>query len=643
MSQRIIYERFDGIVPRRHPQKLDRFQAQVAENVDLLSLAARTFKEPLLEKTLASDIRKTVYFYNGGFLEFDEDVDVVENPNPNDTFKRIFFTSETGKPQVIGLTGSGQKQLDLGIPKPSPKPTVATQAKTTGAFTREWKYFYEEQSGLQVDNGTLTEGVDVIETVIGESYNIPSIPAKVAASATAKFIAFFTAKDLDGNNLGTVYPETSIYKDNNNFFFNGAKVSMSLVEVAGPAANITLSYNTDSGTTFVLDKTYVYTFIGEFGEEGPPTEASSLIAVTPNQDVLVSGMATSATGTLSLKQKKIYRTVLSTSGQTEFRLVATVDIADTTFTDTLTDAQIPGDLLISTTYLAPPSDLKGLVLHPQGFAAGFTGRSVYLSVIGELHAYPAEFIYSTKDEIVGLGITINTIAIMTKGRPESLTGQAPDAMAQDRYELRQACESKRSIVDVNGVIMYACPDGLAAMEGTAGRLVTEKHYRREEWQALLPKTMISEVHDRKYYGFSDAGFIIFDFDQERSAFATTSITVQGLYSDEETDTLFLIQGSQLTKWNQGTNKLTLKYRGREELFKDNVTWAVGELVADGYPMTMRLYANNTLVFTKTVTDSEIFRCIPLRPNKIWSVEFEGSFDVTRACIATSATAIARAS
>jgi hypothetical protein len=147
--------------------------------------------------------------------------------------------------------------------------------------------------------------------------------------------------------------------------------------------------------------------------------------------------------------------------------------------------------------------------------------------------------------------------------------------------------------------------------------------------------MIGDVHDRKYYGFSDAGFFIYDFDENRSAFATTTVSIQGIYSDEEDDTLYLIQGISLTKWNEGASRLTGRWKTKKFQLRDEVDWSIGELISDTYPMTVKFIANGSEVFSKTVADAEEFRCIPMRPNKVWEFEFQGQGDVTRFSVSTS--------
>jgi len=639
MSAAIILENWQGLIPKMEPHLLPANALQVAENIDLLSGAIRPYFAPAFHQSLGTETRKSVFLHRGMFLEFEEDTDVIKNPNVDDIYDRIYYTSETGRPKVIGWIAGIQTELDLGVPAPLTSPIVAIQNKTAGAFTREWHYFYEELDGTQVDNGDLVEGVDVTESVIGETYVIGSIPPPVLGTPTAIFVPWFEAFDLSGSSLGKVYANNSRYVSNNTFLFNGAVVALEQ-DIVGSTSTITLTYNEESGATFTLSRVYLYTFVNVFGEESAPSPESITLDVPPIKDVLISGLETTIPGgTYQPVKKCIYRTETDSSNNVDYKKVAEVDISTTSFLDTLTSSQIPGDLLQTNDWSPPPTDLRGLVLHPAGFAAGFDGRQVWVSEIGAVHAYNTENIVTTLEDIVALGITLNTIAVTTKGRPESLTGNEPGLLVQDRYVIRQANASKKSTTDVEGAVVYASPDGLVALAGTNSSLLTNKRYRFDQWQAINPSTMIGASHDRKYYGFTDSTFVIFDFDDQASAFTTTTEQVQGLYSDTETDTLYMIQAGNLTRWNQGTGILTGVARSRRYQLLDETSWAVGEVIASSYPIIFRAITPSGIVFEKTVTSNKQFKFPGLRREKQWEFEVEGTAVITRIAVGTSINAI----
>ena len=635
----IDIDHFEGIIPRVEPQDLGKQQAQVAENVDLLSGALKPFQEPGFVQNLGSNNRMSIFLHNGEFLEFDEDVDFVRFQTLNDQFNRIYFTGN-GNPKVRGAINNVTKETDLGLPQPTLTPTVTPQAQVTTTWTRTWEYWYEEPDGTQKDNAALVEGVDVIETIVGKVYTVPVIPPPSGSvSAQAIFVFSFTAVDQNAADIGTLIPTPSRYAANTTLNIDGAPATGSIVTAA--TSVMTLQYDTESGF-FTVDRTYAYTFVSEFGEEGPPSEFSLVVGIDPSEDALIANMDTSVGGNTCIVSKRIYRSVTDSDGLSLLRLVAEIPIAQVSFLDNLSDANIEGDILPSfdpevpgSRWDAPPANLAGLVSHPNGFLAGFVGNTVYISEPGEPHAWPVRYQISVEYPIIGLGVSINTICIMTEGNPFSLTGVIPTELVKDRYELRQSCLSKRGIADVNGVIMYPAPDGLVALDGVNGRLITESYYRREDWQKLSPETMVAEVHDKKYYSFSDAGSVIFDFDEKRSAFSTTTVTVQGLYSDIQTDVLYLIQGSQITSWNTGPNKLQIRWLSKEFQLARNISWVAALLIAEFYPVTYKVYSNGTLRMTKTVTDKRIFKHIPMRPELNWEFEVLGAEKMTRLIIGTS--------
>jgi len=635
----IDIDHFEGIIPRVEPQDLGKQQAQVAENVDLTSGALEPFMEPGFIQNLGSVNRKSIFLHNGEFLEFDEDVDFARFQTINDQFNRIYFTGN-GAPKVRGTINNVTKETALGLPQPTLRPTVTPQAQVATTWVRSWEYWYEEPDGTIKDRAPLIEGVDVIETTVGKVYTVPAIPPPSGGvSAQAIFIFSFSAVNQDSADIGSLFPTPSRYSSNTTLNIDGAPATGSLV--TGATSVMTLSYNTESGF-FTVERTYTYTFVSEFGEEGPPAEFSIVTGIDPSEDAVIANMDISVGGDTCIVSKRIYRTVTDSDGLSLLRLVAEIPLAQVSFTDNLSDANIEGDILPSfdpeipgSRWDSPPADLAGLVSHPGGFLAGFVGNTVYISEPGNPHAWPVRYQISVEYPIVALGVSINTICIMTTGIPFSLTGVIPTELVKDRYELRQSCLSKRGVADVNGIIMYPSPDGLVALHGVTGRIITESYYRRKNWQDLNPQTMIGAVHDNKYYGFTDVSSVIFDFDERRSAFSTTTVKAQGLYSDVETDTLYLIQGGQITSWDSGTDRLQIRWLSKEFQLARNISWVAALLISESYPATYKVYANGVLKMTKTVTGNQIFKHIPMRPDINWEFEISGTNKITRLIIGAS--------
>jgi hypothetical protein len=628
----IRLDNFEGIVPRVRDRLLGDNQAVVAENVDLRNGSLRPIREPGSVTSIPSG-HISLYLYNDDFLSWETDVDVARGPIANDAFDRIYYTGD-GAPKVLGTDGGVQKVFDLGIPKPDQTPTVTTQQKPEGGYTRSWGYFYEEPDGRQVDNGTLLEGVDVDEIEPGKEYRVASVPAKVSASPDAIFIMFFDATDsANGSALGRVYGNISSYTGNNDFVLQGAAASADQENVAS-SANFTLSFDTSRASDYTVDRAYVYTFVSAWGEEGAPSSPSDVVAIDPTEDAEVGNIQTAVAGNYQITKVRIYRTVTGTSGTSTFRFVDEIDIGTNQYLDSLTDAQT-AEALPSEDWDAPPEDLIGLVAMANGFFAAFRpgGKDIYYSEPGFPHAFPLEYVQSVDYPIVGLGSYENSLLIATEGFPYLATGASPEFMNLQKLLSRESCVSKRSITNIGSAIAYASPSGIAMSVGADIQLITKPFYTEEEWRRLNPETMIGAIEDERLFMFGDIEPLAFEFGTERSMLVSNDIDIEGAYSDIETDTLYMIRGNSIIDWEGGTENKTMRWRSKRFVLSRVGDFTTGRILADGYPVTFRLFAEGVQVHEQVVNSDESFTIPVLRQEREWNVEIESKNVVTELVLA----------
>ena len=108
--------------------------------------------------------------------------------------------------------------------------------------------------------------------------------------------------------------------------------------VNAPTTSITSG--TDDGTQTQFSTSYVYTFVSAFGEEGPPSPASTVLTKVDAQTVTISGMDTSTSkSNTNLSKKRIYRSNTG-SNTTEFQFVKEVTLATASTTDNLDNAML---------------------------------------------------------------------------------------------------------------------------------------------------------------------------------------------------------------------------------------------------------------------------------------------------------------
>ena len=622
------------------PRLLGDGEAQKAENCDLLSGKLGAIKDVGDVTTLPDALRLSIFKYGSSWLSWDNYVTVVQSPIDNDLYDRIYY-SDNSVPKVRGTLG----EYDLGLPAPTAAPVCAAVAKASVPWTRSWGYYFENSAGTVTQQGTLVEGTaatEVVEVIPGKSYTLATMPTRVTAGASDKFAMWFDAYDSNSSWLGRIYPDISAYKGTTDFYLDGAAASAAQVNsTASPNVTYALTYDTSRASDYKVDRFYVYTYLSAYGEEGPPSPASLVVSVDPTQNCNISGLPAAApSGNYNITKIRLYRTI-TTEGGTAYQLVVEQAIGTTTYADSKKDSSC-GAFLLSTEWDAPPTGLTNLVAVPGGFLAGFVSgkRTVYFSEPGYPHAWP-DYGLSVDYDIISIAVTENTVIVGTKGATYALTGTKPDEMFKTKMAMEQSCISQRSMVTVNGVVIYASPDGLVACRGPNGNLMTEPFYKREQWNALLPSTMIAAEHDGIYYAWTTAYSIIFNFAEASAAVSTTSIQPTGLYADLETDTLYMIIGAAIKSWRGGAANLTGTWKSK--LYQMAKQWspAVVQLIANSYPQTVNIYAAEAAspVLAVTIAGEEAQRIPLLRNEKAWEFEIVCNDDVHSLVVANDMTEV----
>ena len=251
---------------------------------------------------------------------------------------------------------------------------------------------------------------------------------------------------------------------------------------------------------------YVYTFVNDLGEESAPSFASATvlrpdgvaITVTTPTDI-PSGISTE----YGITTKRIYRAATGSTG-TVFRFVAETPLATAEYVDTIPDTEL-GEVLESEDWDLPPDDLRGILALPNGVMAGFRRNQLCFSAQNHPHAWPVRYRVNTDTDIIGIGNIDTTVVVGTQSFPYVASGNDPSAYSMAKFEVPQACVSKRSIAYLAGIgVVFASPDGLIAISGVGQvRNLTETIFTREQWQALQPETIIGIAHDDVYHFFYD--------------------------------------------------------------------------------------------------------------------------------------------
>jgi hypothetical protein len=621
----IILNSFGGILPKIDKRILPNDRAQVAQNCLLKSGHLIPFKDASLEQTISPDI-KTIFPYQGSWLTWNQRVSVAPSMVISDAYSRLYYTGDGGLPKMRGIAGGVQVEHILGIPKPTNTASALAQAPSSVSWTRSWFYQYEEPDGRVSETGSLVEGAyggtNVNQVIPGETYQIETAPAVGAATASAVLVIFCDIYDAGGSYLGRVYSDISFYKDQSSGYIGGAQVSIEQDNSTGtPAVSMAMVYDTSRISDYVKERSYVYTLVSDWGEEGPPSTPSEEIVVSPNEEVILSGMDDNAPYPYgNVSKKRIYRTATSSAG-TFFYFVAEIPIADASYTDLLTDASL-GEVLSTEGYFPPDDALTGLIALQSGFYVGFVGRTVKHSYPYLPYAWNPAYDIEAKNPVVAVVEAPGGYYILTQDEPEMVQGTGPEDIQRISIQFNQGCSSRHGVVKYGGSVLYPSPDGIVSLSGLSPSLVTSNVFTREQWAAFSPSTMIGAIHDGQYHLVSENTHLIWDI--ETGMFVTSDVRSDAFYVNNQEDLLYYVLGQAIYKWRQGTDYLTLKWRSREFSMAMNSVPACCRVDAEVYPVTLRLLADDAEVLELTLNDDRARKLPMLRRERYWAIEVESA-------------------
>jgi len=445
--------------------------------------------------------------------------------------------------------------------------------------------------------------------------------------------------------------------------------------VPAPSAAPTITKaGTADDTQTPDDVAYVYTFVTAFGEEGPPSPASNVLERTDTETVTIpmpstehpSGNYNFGTGA----KKRIYRSNTG-STNTTFQFVAEVSFATTTYDDS-SESFALGEVLPSGTWIGPPDDdtslypdgpLVGLIAVANGVFAGFTGKRLCLSEPFLPHAWPIDYRITLEEDIVAIGSVTNGIVALTDGAPYFVTGVDPSAMTAIKLDIAQACVNDRSVVDMGEYLLYAGPDGLVAVSGGEGEVVTNGLISAKQWnEDFNPTTYRAFRYENTYVAFWNGGGFVYDPRAGEAALSNLSYTgeVRGGYMHPKDGELYIIVGNKIKKYRGGTANKTLKWKSKQYVTPKPVSMGWVSVHAQAYPVTVRVWADGTQiavyslsysnnVYTQSVTVPsgassgtlrEPIMRLPAVVGQVWEVEVEGAVEIDEVCLAQSMDEIA---
>lgn len=420
------------------------------------------------------------------------------------------------------------------------------------------------------------------------------------------------------------------------------------------------------GAAPIVTRSYVYTWVSQFGEEGqpsPPTIQSGNI--TGSWDLTLTAPTGGDTTDRVLTNTRIYRTVTSSQGVASYYFVTELPIATLTFSDTIPDDQVAqNNPLTSQDYEKPPTDLEGMVPMPNGIMIGWRKNEVWFCEPYLPHAWPSKYTVGVEAEVIGIGVWGQSAVVLCSGQSYTVTGVTPDVMALAKIPPLEPCGCKGSIVNTPKGVVYASQNGLIQITPYGGQNVTINMIDKSQFPKML---RIDNLHAawlvNGYYAIGGVSDEVFQAD----AFQTDMIQqldytganmgvwinyadprvgvvnfpsvdpVFNVMQDDWTGEVFIIRNGQVQHIDFTQTSPRVKYRWRSKEFQlpYRQNWGAARIFcfsppgpAPEGPTVFRFICDNTLVFEDVLTHTgQVFRMPSGFKPDVIQFELEGYLEI----------------
>lgn len=330
-------------------------------------------------------------------------------------------------------------------------------------------------------------------------------------------------------------------------------------------------------------RSYVYTYVNEWGEESAPSPPSNLLTIRDGDTVTVTGVALPPDG-YNIVAANIYRASTGfrqTNAKeqkpiTEYLYVATVEFPSSTFTD---NVKIVG--------LGPALETQKVRMPPAGMAnvcaiegvvrlAGTTRNQVHLSENFQPWNWPVKYDLTLDSIIIHMGCLDQKLYVTTDTVPYVIdVSSCEDMKCIPVMDVGKplpdiACKyANAAIVTPHGYI-YSSPLGLILIDPKAQwTILTKNWFGEEDWAMVHPETVRMAYWEGYLFIVTDAATFLLNIngdpfgDMRGSELCTLSDMPVTLATSSTGDLFLLLSNGDVLVWNKGTEWREFLWRSRE--------------------------------------------------------------------------------
>lgn len=416
------------------------------------------------------------------------------------------------------------------------------------------------------------------------------------------------------------------WTDNNIGLSGGAPYPQATRDLGVPAPTTALTAAVNAAVSTGTEETdyWVYTWVNDLGWESAPSPPSNSLLIKPGTTVNLTGFDTVPSGNFSITGVRIYRTSVGTSGATAFFYLRTL-VYGAALSQPVDDARALGsDTLQTVGWLPCPGiatggaasttedSARGLTKLWNGMMAVITGKAIRLCEPYKAYAWPLKYEIATPDDPVGIAVWQQRALILTSGDAYLVTGSTPSAMDSEPLKLYQPCVSVTSVVEFDDGVAWASPNGLWWYGSGGARNLLAGVMTREQWQALVPSTIVASRYLGCYIAFFNDGSGLRGFVMDPAnadGIYWLSAGYSAVHRDPLQDKLYVLDGTSIKAWNvPAAGLMTASFRSKRVRLPMPMSVGAVEVIAKAYPVTIKLYADDVLWHTQSVSSDD-----PIRP------------------------------
>ena len=329
-------------------------------------------------------------------------------------------------------------------------------------------------------------------------------------------------------------------------------------------------------------RSYVYTWVNQWGEESAPSPASNLVMVADGTSVSVTGISLPPDG-YGIVSANLYRSSTgfrpvdgkTQTPLTDYLFVATIYFPSVSYTDTVLTKKL--GMPLDTVDVTPPPDRLQNITAVEGVIrlAGSVANRVYLSENFQPYNWPVKYELTLDSSIIHMKCLDQKLYVTTSTTPYII-----DVSSCDDTKCTPVTDIGRPLPDIscghyNSAIItpfgliYSSDPGVILIDPSARwHILTSKWLTAEQWHQLAPETARFEYWNGYLFIVTDETSFILDIDgdpygdvrgMELSNISDAPVAMQAT----NTGQLMFLQDSAVWFWDKSDTFRPFEWKSRE--------------------------------------------------------------------------------